>query len=198
MVTDPADACGAPRVREARGLRFSLYEWGAPGRSPVLLLHSLAAHSHWFDWTAPPLGRRRHVLALDLRGHGGSAWTEPAAYAFDDYLGDIVAVLDALGWRAPAVIGHSMGGYLGALLAARHPERVAALVIADMLTGWGDAQARRAKEQAGRAAPVFSSPAEAAARFRLAPPRRGRRARGSRISAPRGWSSGAPAGGSTP
>ena len=110
------------------------------------------------------------MLALDLRGHGGSAWTEPAAYAFDDYLGDIVAVLDALGWRAPAVIGHSMGGYLGALLAARHPERVAALVIADMLTGWGDAQARRAKEQAGRAAPVFSSPAEAAARFRLAPP----------------------------
>src|SRR5213592_1836329 len=116
--------CGAQRDVEANGLRLRLYEWGLPGRPPALLLHSLAAHSHWWDWSA----------ALDRRGHGGSAWSDPPAYRAADYAADIVAVLDALGWRRPLVVGHSLGGYVGAYLAARYPERVGALVIADTMT----------------------------------------------------------------
>ncbi|MDP2701220.1 MAG: alpha/beta fold hydrolase, partial [Candidatus Rokubacteria bacterium] len=124
-------ACGAARDIEANGLRLRLYEWGEPGRTPALLLHSLVAHSHWWDWTAPLLAERFSVAALDLRGHGGSGWSEPPAYRPADYAADIVAVLDALGWRSPLVIGHSLGGYVGAYLAARHPDRVGALVITD-------------------------------------------------------------------
>jgi pimeloyl-ACP methyl ester carboxylesterase len=134
----------------------------------VLLLHSLAAHSHWWDWVAPPLAERHHVVAVDFRGHGGSAWAD--SYRFDDYVADVVASLDVLGWRAPLVIGHSMGGYVAALLAARHPERVGALVIADMLTGWSDEMDRRARTQAERAPAEFASAAAAGERFRLAPP----------------------------
>jgi pimeloyl-ACP methyl ester carboxylesterase len=110
------------------------------------------------------------VVAVDFRGHGGSQWVEPPAYRFSDYVADVVAALDVLGWRAPLVIGHSLGGYVGAYLAARHPERVSRLVIADMLTGWSEEQGMRAAKQAARPAPEFASAAEAGARFRLAPP----------------------------
>ena len=160
--------CGAADRLDASGLAIRIYRWGHPTNPPLLLLHSLAAHSHWWDWVAPLLAERHHVVAVDFRGHGGSAWTE--GYRFDDYVTDIAAVLDRLGWRDPIVVGHSMGGYVAALLAARHPERVRGLVIADMLTGWSDEMDRRARAQAERAPAEFASAAAAGERFRLAPP----------------------------
>lgn len=162
--------CGAARRVEVGALGLQVHEWGEPDRPPALLLHSLAAHSHWWDWAAPLLAVRLHVVALDFRGHGGSDRANPPAYRFADHVGDVLGVLDALGWTAPLVVGHSMGGYVGALLAARRPDRVAALVIADMLTGWTEEQDRRARAQAARPGPEFTSAAEAASRFRLAPP----------------------------
>jgi pimeloyl-ACP methyl ester carboxylesterase len=162
--------CGAVRTVEANGLGLRLHEWGRAGDPPVLLLHSLAAHGHWWDWAAPRLAAGRHVVAADFRGHGGSAWAEPASYRFADYVADTLAVLDALGWRAPLVIGHSLGGFVGANLAALHPMRVGTLVIADILTGWTDDLEARARRQAERPPAVFASPAEAAAGFRLVPP----------------------------
>ncbi len=163
-------ACGAPRTIEANGLRLRIYEWDRPGRRPALLLHSLAAHSHWWDWTAPLLAERFSVVALDLRGHGGSAWVEPPAYRAADYAADIVAVLDGLGWRSPLVIGHSLGGYIGAYLADRFPDRVGALVIADTMTQWTEDEATWAQRQAERPGPEFANPSEAGARYRLSPP----------------------------
>ena len=136
----------------------------------MLLLHSIAAHGHWWDGVAPRLAERAHVVALDFRGHGGSAWAPDGAYPFADYVADALAALDALSWRAPLVIGHSLGGYVAALVAARHPMKVGAVVIADMLTGWSDEMAARARRQAERPAPTFPTAAAAAAAFRLAPP----------------------------
>jgi len=68
------------------------------------------------------------------------------------------------------VIGHSMGGYVGALLAARHPDRVGALVMADVLTAWPHAMQEFVLTQAKRPTPTFSSAREAGERFRLSPP----------------------------
>lgn len=168
------NTCGRQRHVEVGGLELRLHEWGAEDGPAVLLLHSLAAHSHWWDGVAPRLAERHHVVALDLRGHGGSQWAPAGAgghgYAFDDYVGDVVGVLDRLGWRRPLVIGHSLGGYLTALLAATHPERAGAVVIADILTGITDELVARAARHAERPGPEFASPAEAGARFRLAPP----------------------------
>ncbi len=162
-------ACGEARAVEANGLRLRLWTWGGAG-PPALLLHSLAAHSHWWDWTAPLLATRFSVIALDLRGHGESGWADPAAYHASDYAGDIVAVLDHLGWQAPLVIGHSLGGYVGAWLAAHHPERVGALVIADTLTQWSEEETAWVLGQSERPGPRFADPGEACGRFRLSPP----------------------------
>jgi pimeloyl-ACP methyl ester carboxylesterase len=164
-------SCGAPRRLAVHGLELALHAWGGPGAPPALLLHSLAAHAHWWDAVAPRLAERLHVVALDFRGHGASAPSPGGAYAFADHVADVEAVVAALGWtEPPLVVGHSMGGYVAALLAATHPSRVRRLVVADVLTGWSDAMDARARAQASRPGPVFASAAEAGARFRLAPP----------------------------
>jgi pimeloyl-ACP methyl ester carboxylesterase len=110
------------------------------------------------------------VVALDFRGHGESQWAEPPAYRFDDHVADVVAAMDALGWEAPLVVGHSMGGYVGAYLAALHARRVRRLVVADVLTGWTADRQARAERQAARAPARFASREEGGARFKLAPP----------------------------
>ena len=161
---------GALRRLTVRGLDLALHTWGGPDRPPLLLLHSLAAHSHWWDWSGHLLAGRFSVVALDQRGHGASAWAEPPAYAFDDYAADTVAVLDALGWPAATIVGHSMGGHVGALVAARHPDRVRALVMADVLTSWTEALQEFVDKQAARPPASFASPREAGDRFRLSPP----------------------------
>ena len=168
-----APVCGRPRRLQVNGLGLRLHEWGAEGAPPVLLLHSLAAHGHWWDWVALRLQRRHHVIALDLRGHGGSEWAPGAGghgYTFDDYVGDVAQVLGLLGWPRPLVMGHSLGGYLAAQLAAVHPERVGAIVVADIMTSFSDEQMARAAQQVERPGAEFASPAVAGARFRLAPP----------------------------
>jgi pimeloyl-ACP methyl ester carboxylesterase len=152
------------------GLRLRTYAWPNPGRPRALLLHSLAAHSHWWDWAAPRLAARFDVLALDFRGHGGSERSADGRYGFEDYVEDVVAVLATLGGEPPLLIGHSMGGYVAARLAAHHPDRVAGVVITDILTTWPEDFAQFARRQAERPAPEFPSAPAAGERFRLAPP----------------------------
>jgi pimeloyl-ACP methyl ester carboxylesterase len=135
-----------------------------------VLLHSLAAHGHWWDWVAPLLAARFDVLALDFRGHGGSERAADGRYGFDEYVDDVLAVLGTLGGERPLVIGHSMGGYIAARLAALHPGRVAGVVITDILTTWPEDFAQFARRQAERPAAEFASVEAAADRFKLAPP----------------------------
>jgi pimeloyl-ACP methyl ester carboxylesterase len=164
-------SCGAPgEVRAADGLRLRTHAWPNPGAPPAILLHSLAAHGHWWDWAAPCLAERFDVVALDFRGHGGSEQGPEGAYSFEDYAADVLAVLDTVAGAAPIVIGHSMGGYMTAWVAAHHPDRLAGAVIVDILTAWPADFAEFARRQAERASPEFASAAAAGERFRLSPP----------------------------
>jgi pimeloyl-ACP methyl ester carboxylesterase len=119
------------RIAEVRGLRLHVLESGRAGAPALCFLHGGAAHAHWFDRVTPALVDRFHVIALDQRGHGESQWAEPPAYATEDFTGDLLAVMDHLGWARMAVVGHSMGGHNAMTFAAWHPERVSALVIID-------------------------------------------------------------------
>lgn len=71
-----------------------------------------------------------HVLAPDLRNHGGSPQADGMTYA--DLMGDVVEWLDEQGIAQASLLGHSMGGKTAMLLACRHPERVARLIVADI------------------------------------------------------------------
>jgi len=113
------------------GLSFHALEWALPGAPPLCFLHGGAAHSHWFDAVIGPFVGRYHVLSLDQRGHGASQWPSPPAYATEDFVSDLLGVMDAMGWRRMTVVGHSMGGANAMGLAAWHPDRVERLVIVD-------------------------------------------------------------------
>jgi pimeloyl-ACP methyl ester carboxylesterase len=155
---------------EVRGLRLRALEWGGPAGSGVLLLHGGGAHAHWFDAVAAALAAGRHVVALDQRGHGESGWARPPAYATRDFVGDIVGVLDRLGWDTAVVVGHSMGGHNAIACAAWHPERVRALVIVDSrpaIPAERLAQMRERGERPPRRHPTLESAVSA---FRLLPP----------------------------
>ena len=125
--------CETARARAVgvNGLRLHFLEWGTPGRPALCFLHGGAAHAHWFDLVAPAFADRFHVVSLDQRGHGESQWAEPAAYATQDFVADLIGVMDSLGWERTTVVGHSMGGHNAMAFAAWHPERVSRLVIVD-------------------------------------------------------------------
>jgi pimeloyl-ACP methyl ester carboxylesterase len=127
----PACQWASPRRVIVNGLRLHALEWARPGAPGLCFLHGGSAHSHWFDRVVAPFAGRYHVIALDQRGHGESDWPDPPAYATEDFVGDLVGVMDALGWRRMTVVGHSMGGANGMALAAWHPERVEKLVVVD-------------------------------------------------------------------
>jgi pimeloyl-ACP methyl ester carboxylesterase len=98
----------------------------------VLAVHGLTSSLMIWRTVARELSRRTRVclLAPDLRGRGRSA-ALAAPFGFDAHLADLLAVLDYFSVRRAVVAGHSMGAYLAANLAAWHPERAAAVVLAD-------------------------------------------------------------------
>jgi len=126
-------ACETARSRtlEVRGLRLHFLESGRPGAPVLCFLHGGAAHAHWFDKVTPAFADRFHVISLDQRGHGESQWAEPPAYGTQDFTGDLLELMDQLGWSRMTVVGHSMGGHNAMTFAAWHSERVRALVIID-------------------------------------------------------------------
>jgi pimeloyl-ACP methyl ester carboxylesterase len=155
---------------DAGGVALRLLEWGEPGRPPVCLLHGGAAHVHWFDAVVPALAGDLHVVAFDQRGHGESGWAHPPAYATQDFAADVGRVLDALGWPAAAIVGHSMGGHNAMAFAAWHPERVRALAIVDARPALPPERLAQMRERGRRPPRRFPSREAATASFRLLPP----------------------------
>jgi pimeloyl-ACP methyl ester carboxylesterase len=92
-------------------------DFGGDG-TPVVLLHGLGGTvAHWNRFASRLPGHR--VVAVDLRGHGGSG---DGPWEWDAVLDDIEAVVDHLGLGAPAVVGMSLGGWVAAMWGLRHPE----------------------------------------------------------------------------
>jgi pimeloyl-ACP methyl ester carboxylesterase len=109
-------------------LRLAATRWPGEG-TPVVLLHGLASQRRFWNLVAPYL-TRLPVLALDQRGHGGS--DRPAdGYDVLTVAGDLAPALDAVGWSRAVLVGHSWGAAVAATFAARHPERVLAVVCLD-------------------------------------------------------------------
>ncbi len=112
-------------------MTLAAQEWGAAGDVPVLASHGWLDNAGSFDLLAPQLGGA-HVVALDLAGHGLSDSRSPdASYNIWQDVGDLVEVLDALGWTRANLLGHSRGGVISMLFAAAFPERVDKLVLVE-------------------------------------------------------------------
>jgi pimeloyl-ACP methyl ester carboxylesterase/predicted glycosyltransferase len=87
-------------------------------------------HSRIYKAQLPYFSERFRCVTFDARGNGKSDRpSDPAAYSLDNRLADALAVMDATGVTKAVVVGLSLGGMLGSVLAAHHPERVEALVL---------------------------------------------------------------------
>lgn len=85
---------------------------------PLVVLHGITESMRSWDPVLPHLTPHRRVVLVDLPGHGGSDDAE--RWGLDDLADDVAAVLDRLDLSAPAVVGHSLGGFVATVLAARH------------------------------------------------------------------------------
>lgn len=114
------------------GGRLAAYRLG-PDRSDapvVLAIHGITSTSRSWLAVSQALGDRATLVAVDLRGRGASH-TLPGPFGLDVHAADALAVLDALGLESAIVTGHSLGAYIAARLAVRHPDRVRGLVLVD-------------------------------------------------------------------
>jgi pimeloyl-ACP methyl ester carboxylesterase len=114
--------------RDGVNLYYEVYGSGEP---TVFLLPTWSIiHSRHWKMQIPYLARHCRVLTFDGRGNGRSDRpTEPEAYAEAEFAADAIAVMDATQTHRAIVVGFSMGGQRGLLLAANHPERVEAAVF---------------------------------------------------------------------
>lgn len=117
----------------AGGVTLAGDAWGDPDGPLVLLLHGGGQTRHAWKGTGTMLGDAGfHAVAYDSRGHGDSDWAPDGRYGHDAMVGDLVALIEALGGRRPVLVGASMGG--GVSLEAVGEDRVdaTALVLVDM------------------------------------------------------------------
>lgn len=139
-----ADAAPAPiallageRTRhvDSQGVAICVREWGDPAAPAIVLLHGLRGYSGTWRTLAAALADRYRLIAFDARGRGDSGWDQGRNYYTDAYLADLEAVVAASGLDRFILIGHSMGGTTSYAYAARHPDRLRALVVEDITAG---------------------------------------------------------------
>ena len=94
---------------------------------PAVFVHGInGAADHWWP-VAERLAGDRRCVSVDLRGHGQSVQRGP--FTADDYLSDVLAVVESLGIERFHVLGTSFGGQVALALARKAPERVASMVV---------------------------------------------------------------------
>lgn len=146
MTTDDSDGAGAqPRldslapelaagfVAETADVNGTTIHYVRGGRGPALvLLHGFP--QDWFEWrrVMPQLSQRFTVVAVDLRGVGGSA-PSVAGYAAADLAEDVRLVVDALSLGQAHVVGHDVGGWVAYAFARRFPGSTRTVTLLETL-----------------------------------------------------------------
>ncbi len=127
-----APAQSTDRFITVNGLGLHYLDWGSPDKPPFIMLHGISRIAHQFDHIAPYFKADYHVIALDMRGHGDSAWSPEGAYLVEDYVKDLEAMVDQLNLRGITLLGNSTGGRVVQVYAGLHPDRVTRMISEDV------------------------------------------------------------------
>lgn len=107
------------------------------GLETLLLTHGFSASSHMWGPNLDALSAEHRVVIWDVRGHGRSDYpSDLDRYTEELAVGDMAAILDAVGAPRAVIGGLSLGGYLSLAFHLAHPERVRALMLFDTGPGY--------------------------------------------------------------
>jgi pimeloyl-ACP methyl ester carboxylesterase len=115
------------RTANVDGFGIFYREAGEPGAPKLLLLHGFPSASHMFRDLIPLLADRFHIVAPDLPGFGQSD-TPGRGCSFDEIAGRIDRFTEVVGFDRYAVYVFDYGAPTGFRLAAKHPDRITAIV----------------------------------------------------------------------
>jgi pimeloyl-ACP methyl ester carboxylesterase len=113
------------------GRQVHYLEWGRVGAPAVLCLHGGGQTAYMFEELGAALVDRFHLLAPDLPNHGDSDSLD-GGFGAGALAATLPPLLDLFGLDPVDVVGASLGGMAGLVLAATHPERVRSLTLIDV------------------------------------------------------------------
>jgi peroxiredoxin len=146
------------------GLRLAADAYGDADAPPVLLLHGGGQTRHAWGATASTIAARGwRPVALDLRGHGESDWSEDGDYQLDTFASDLRAVIGALD-QPPVLVGASLGGMTALqALTEQPPVPATAVVLVDVAHRFDPEGAQRVVDFMTENPEGFAHPREASA-----------------------------------
>ncbi|WP_436927268.1 alpha/beta fold hydrolase [Halosimplex amylolyticum] len=101
---------------------------------PVVFVHAAILDRTQWDAQVDVLSDEYSVITYDVRGHGRTGGSAVGRYSIELFADDLAALIDALDLEKPVVCGFSTGGCIAQVYAARHPDRLAGLVLSDTFT----------------------------------------------------------------
>jgi pimeloyl-ACP methyl ester carboxylesterase len=140
----------AYRTADVDGLSVFYREAGAPDAPTLLLLHGFPSSSHMFRELIPLLADQFHLVAPDLPSFGKSEMPKPDAFDYTfDHLADVIdRFTEVLGLGRFAIYVFDYGAPVGFRIAARHPDRITAIITQNgnayedgLSDGWAPVQA---------------------------------------------------------
>ena len=117
------------RVLNRGDVTLACADYGGRG-DPVVFLHGLAGHAEEWAETADWLADSHRVLALDARAHGRSE-RSPSDTSRAAHVADVEFWLERLALGPVTLVGQSLGGHTAFLVAARRPDLISGLVVAE-------------------------------------------------------------------
>lgn len=155
---------------EVDGLKLHYLDYGQAGKPVMLCLHGGQAHGHWYDFVASAFTTTHRVIALEMRGHGDSAWSDPPDYTYERFAADLAEVAEKLDLRDFTLVGHSVGGVVAVLYAAKYPGRLGRLIIMDSTFMTSPDRVAKFREMAMQEGPSYATKEELIARYKTNPP----------------------------
>jgi pimeloyl-ACP methyl ester carboxylesterase len=139
LITTSPPVVRRVNVEVEPGRHLSALRWG-DGDARLVLVHGGAQNAHTWDTVALALGLP--LIAVDLPGHGHSAWRDDGRYTPDSMAADVAVAIEALAPRAEAVVGMSLGGLTSVALTGRAPHLVPRLGLIDITPGVNQLKAK--------------------------------------------------------
>jgi pimeloyl-ACP methyl ester carboxylesterase len=128
MLPWPALAAFGRTVTLPSGLKLFAFDSGVTDKPLLLLLHGLGDEADTWRHVLLPLAERYRVVAPDLPGFGRSDKPD-RTYSLAFLRDTIIELMDALGWQAAGLMGHSFGAVIAQAIALEHPARVRELIL---------------------------------------------------------------------